>query len=124
MIKILKELRVTLIATTLAAGLVLTAIFTNVDLVKMNLKLLDGIEKNEFDDVLSGATLICVALVLDRIRWQRRKSLEAEMEAQKLRTLQATMRTVQDIVNNFLNNLMLFQMEAEAVMPKGSLDPL
>jgi hypothetical protein len=122
--KILKELRVTLTGAILAVALVLTASLAKVDLVKVNLKLLDGIEKNEVDDLVSGFTLIFVCLLIDRILSVRRKRREAEIEAQKLRTLKATMRTVQDIVNNFLNNLLLFEMEAAAVMPLGSLEPL
>jgi hypothetical protein len=54
----------------------------------------------------------------------RRKQRQAEVEAQKLRTLKATMRTVQDIVNNFLNNLLLFEMEAQGKVAPHELDKL
>jgi hypothetical protein len=74
------------------------------------------------DDILSGSALIAAGLTLDR--FYRRKRHKAEIEEQKLRTLRATMRTVQDIVNNFLGNLMVFELAANAVMPKGSLDGL
>jgi hypothetical protein len=45
---------------------------------------------------------------------------ELEVSDQRLRVLRATMRTVQDIFNNFLQNVQLFQMEAEE---KNALDP-
>ncbi len=47
-----------------------------------------------------------------------RKKLEVQEE--RLKVLRATMRTVHDIVNNFLNNLQLFQLEAEE---KNALEP-
>jgi hypothetical protein len=122
MIAILKGMWATLVAVGLAIVMILIATLTNVDLINLNLKLLNGIEKNEIDDLLIAGALICVGLTIDL--WQRRKRQQAEIDAQKLRTLKATMRTVQDIVNNFLNNLLLFQMDAAAVMPHGSLDSI
>ena len=45
---------------------------------------------------------------------QRIKKLEeVRFDEERLRTLQITMSTVHDIVNNFLQNLQLFRMEAE-----------
>jgi hypothetical protein len=122
MIEILKAMRVTRVAAVLAIAIIATNALTNIDLVRLNLKFLEGIEEHEIDDALTGLALIFVALPIDL--WQRRKRQRAAIEAQKRRTLKATMRTVQGIVNNFLNNLFLFEMEAAAVMPSGSLDLL
>jgi hypothetical protein len=122
MAAIIKEMRVTIVAAVLATALIVAVCLTDIDFVQLNLKLLDGIEKHEMDDVLSAIALIFAGLAIDL--WQRRKRHQAEIDAQKLRTLKATMRTVQDIVNNFLDNLLLFEMEAQAVMPPGSLDAL
>jgi hypothetical protein len=122
MAKMMRNLRFTIGASGIALALILTACLTNVDLVKVNLSLLDGIENREVDDILSGVALIMAGIALDG--WYRRKRHKAEVEAQKLRTLRATMRTVQDIVNNFLNNLMVFEMAASSEMPDGSRDRL
>jgi hypothetical protein len=124
MMKILKDLRVTLIAVALAVAMILSAALGNIDLVKLNLRFLDGIEKHEADDLISGFLLILAGIIVDRVLAHHRKRREAEVEAEKLRTLKATMRTVQDIVNNFLNNLMVFELEAAATMPEESLDQL
>ena len=123
---ILKEMRFTAAAAVLGIALILTAALTNIDLVKLNLKLLDGIEKNEVDDIVSSLTLIFVGLTMDRVfsHQRRLRRQHAEIEAQKLRTLKATMRTVQDIVNNFLNTLMLFEIAANGDMPHGSLETI
>lgn len=45
---------------------------------------------------------------------------ELEVQAERLKILRATMRTVQDIVGNFLNKLYLFKIEIEA---KDALPP-
>lgn len=42
------------------------------------------------------------------------------VQEERVKVLRATMRTVHDIVNNFLNNLQLFQLEAE---DKNALEP-
>ena len=40
-----------------------------------------------------------------------------EIQIQRLRVFKATMRTVQDIVNNLLNGLQLVELEAEGQLP-------
>src|SRR5947207_10131730 len=50
---------------------------------------------------------------------KRRRDIE--ISEQRLRVLKATMRTVQDIVNNSLTNLQLFRIEAEGLLPRESL---
>ena len=45
------------------------------------------------------------------------RRLQDDIESQRLRVFQATMRTVHDIVNNFLNNLQLVRLEAEGRLP-------
>jgi hypothetical protein len=111
-----------MIATILAVGMVLTAALTTYDVVKLDLQILDGIARHEVDDLLAGLLLIFLGVTIDLIA--RRKRHKAEIEAQKLRTLKATMRTVHDIVNNFLNNLMVFELQAAAITKPGALDPL
>lgn len=49
-----------------------------------------------------------------------RKKHKVEVQEERLKVLRATMVTVQNIVNNFLTGIQLFQMEAEE---KNALDP-
>ena len=114
--------RATLIASGLALGLVLTAHVTKIDLVKLDLRVLETIERHEIDDIFSGLCLVLLALPVDLA--YRRKRQKAELEAQKLRTLQATMRTVHGIVNKFLDDLLLFELEVQHKVPSRSLDRL
>jgi hypothetical protein len=121
---LLVEMRFTLAGVLLGTGLILTAVLTQIDLVRLNLNLLEFLHRREADDILTGLTLMLAGLTVDRLlsRNRRRRRQRDEIEAQKIRTHKATMRTVQDIVNNFLNNLMLFEMPAKDNMPHGSLD--
>jgi hypothetical protein len=87
--------------------------FSNLDLFDTGLREILRIENNELDEFVSAFVLIVVGLVIDQLRERRLARRRAEIEEQRLRVLKATMRTVQDIVNNFLNNMQLFRMEAE-----------
>lgn len=75
--------------------------------------LLEYLEHLEIDEFLIAGVSILVGLVLDLMLMRHEKDRTIELQAQRLEVLRATMRTVQDIVNNFLNNLMLFRLEAE-----------
>lgn len=46
---------------------------------------------------------------------------EVQLQAERLRVVQVTMRTVQDIVNNCLNQLQLFRLDADGHLPVESL---
>jgi phosphotransferase system enzyme I (PtsP) len=50
-----------------------------------------------------------------------RVSYEARLQAERLRVVQVTMRTVQDVVNNCLNQLQLLRLSAEGHVPEESL---
>jgi len=45
------------------------------------------------------------------------RRLNDEIQRQRLRVFKATMTTVHDIVNNFLNSLQLIRLEAEGRLP-------
>ena len=46
---------------------------------------------------------------------------EVQMQAERLRVVQVTMRTVQDIVNNCLNQLQIFRLDADGHVPEDTL---
>lgn len=50
-----------------------------------------------------------------------RDRLRAEIEGQRLQVFRATMRTVQDIVNNFLNTCRVVELEGEGRLPSHVL---
>ena len=73
--------------------------------------------------------LVAVALVADNVRTARREEREARRQteqreaerAEQLRVVHVTMRTVQDIVNNCLNQIQLLRLDAEGLVPEESL---
>lgn len=54
-----------------------------------------------------------------RLEMQRRHAVQ--LRAEQLRAVQVTMRSVEDIVNNCLNQLLLLRVEAEGLVPEESL---
>jgi len=80
--------------------------------------ILEYLEHLEIDEFLIAGVSISAGLLVDLLLNKRQKERYIELQEQRLRVLKATMRTVQDIVNNFLNNLSLFRLEAE---DKGAL---
>jgi signal transduction protein with GAF and PtsI domain len=78
------------------------------------------IEPREFsrDDVrmLSTAASQLAPIVSDA-----RVMYEAQLQTERLRVVQVTMRTVQDIVNNCLNQLQLLRLHAEGHVPQESV---
>ena len=108
-------------AFVLAVVLVLVVAFTDIDLVRLNLKLLEEIEKNKVDDLLVAFALVVVGLLIEVFVARQRKKRETEIQEQRLRVLKATMRTVHDLVNNFLNNMQFFRLETEdALSPEAA----
>lgn len=71
------------------------------------------------------ATGVSLALSNWTEKIEKRK-VEVELQEARLRTLQTTMHTVQHIVNNFLNCMMLIRLEAEeeGTISKSSLEKL
>lgn len=78
------------------------------------------IEPREFsrDDVRMAAN---AALQLAPIVGDARVMHEAQLQAERLRIVKITMRTVHDIVNNCLNQLQLLRLAAEGRVPEESV---
>jgi hypothetical protein len=79
-----------------------------------------GIHSSEIDAIVIVLLLVIPAFFIDRAV-TRQRAYEAQLMDERLRVLHVTMRTVQDIVNNFLNGLQLLRVEAEACVPSETL---
>lgn len=106
-----------------------TVIYTVICVILTLVWLFDPPPGVEFWKILENRILVAFVIgltaimgLLHRSRYreilaQRLRIAEQEQQAQlhqeQLRTLEATMNTVQDIVGNFLNNLQILRMEAE-----------
>jgi K+-sensing histidine kinase KdpD len=65
-----------------------------------------------------NATIVAVGCMLQRYR---QRELDNALKAERLRVVHVTMRTVQDVVNNSLNQLQGLRLEAEGHVPAESL---
>jgi hypothetical protein len=111
----------TIAMLTAAVAVILAAMIWNIDLIEVPFGLLNRIEKNEFDEILVSIVLVIVAFVVDQIVISRRAEHESGLDKERLRVVQVTMRTVQDVVNNCLNQMQLLRMDAEDLVSPKSL---
>ncbi|MCG8433079.1 MAG: hypothetical protein MJA83_03480 [Gammaproteobacteria bacterium] len=103
----------TVLALIVGTLIYLASLFLNVEIFEYLHVFLLEMEHLEIDELLLIILMLLVASLIDLHNAYARR-LEAEKIARvKLHTLQTTMRTVQDIVGNSLNNLLLFKIEAE-----------
>jgi len=117
-------------AVVFAVIVVLAALIGDINLIEMPISAINRIEQHEVDDVVTAFVLIIVALVIDNIRAARREKRKArrqaeqrkaEQQAEQLRVVHVTMHTVQDIVNNCLNQLQLLRVDAEGLVSEESV---
>jgi len=122
--KALHKYPVTLFAAMLAAGFTLHSLFTHFDLFTLVLEVCSRIRSYGLDKLTIPVVVILAGWFIDRLIVRPREEREAEIQAQRLRVLKATMRSVHHIVNNCLNSLELFRLDAEGTLPQESLDLL
>jgi len=69
------------------------------------------------EKIIFSVVLIIITLLIDQFRNVRRTRRKRRLEQERLNTARATMATMNDLVNNFLNNILLVQMEIEKKEP-------
>ena len=113
----IRDYRTTCACAVLGAALYVLSRTFDIDIFEALLDLLRRHEHVEADEIVFAAVLAAGGLIADLFRMRRRRSRELEIQRQRLRVLKATMRTVQDIVNNALNGLVLMRLEGESGKP-------
>jgi hypothetical protein len=104
-----------------AVIVVSAALIGDVNLIEMPIAIMNRVEQHEVDDIFTVLALVIVAQVVDNIRAAHREKREARRQQEQLRVVHVTMRTVQDIVNNGLNQLQLLRVDAEGLVSEESL---
>jgi hypothetical protein len=117
-IQTIRNHMISLVSVSLCAVILIVVFVLDIDVFNLGVSALARIESGKIDDVIIGALILVVGLMTDLFlaRGREKRSQEkrqAELEQNRLRVLQATMRTVQDLVKNFVNNLQLIRMDAE-----------
>lgn len=83
------------------------------DIAEVIVESLEYLEAIEADEIFLGLIVITFGVVVDLTRRLQKIQTAAVVERERAAVLRSTMRTVLDIVNNFLNSVMLFKVEAE-----------
>jgi hypothetical protein len=111
----------TFAALAVGAAALAAAVVGHLNLIELPLGVVARIEQDEIDDLVTVWLLVGVAFLFDQVNFTRRANSLARLEAERLRVVHVTMRTVQDIVNNGLNQLQLLRFDAEGHVPQESL---
>lgn len=117
----MRRVRATAAATTLAVFLLLLNFISGVDFIDVVGKLIEGIPANHLDEILIAILLVCIGTAIDGTAARHQRDREAEIQAQRLMVFKATMRSVHELVNDSLNQMQLFRMQAVGLMPEESL---
>ena len=72
-------------------------------------------------EAVTASFLFIAAIIIAALRFHRRQQFIVAERAEQLRVVHVTMRTVQDIVNNCLNQAQLLRLDAEGLVPEESL---
>jgi hypothetical protein len=110
----------TSVALPLAFLVLAAAVFADISSFDLPGIAVIGIEPNETDVVVLAFLLVVPSFLIDRAV-TRQRAYQSQLQAEQLRVLHMTMRTVQDIVGNALMSMYLFRAEAE---PNVSLSAL
>lgn len=108
-------------AIALAVLVTAAAATMDINVVDLNLSLLERVERSELDEVMTAWGIVVVAFVVDQVIASRGRRQESALDAERLRVVQVTMRSVQDIVGNCLTELQLLRLEAEGAVPAETL---
>lgn len=103
----------TVIALGVGAVWYFASMTLELDVFEYLYALLEQVEHLEADELIIPILFILAGLTFDSYKTYINRVNAEQLAHTKLHTLQLTMRTVQDIVGNFLNNLLLFRLEAE-----------
>jgi len=104
--------KTTLLAALAGLFIWIVAFFTQTDLFDVLIHILDKFEEYEIDEILIALFLITIGLTVDLISIRRRREKEIEIFKHRIQVLRVTVRTVQDLIGNFLNQLQLFRLTA------------
>jgi len=98
---------------TLCALYLLSDPFANYQVFNGVLELLSAFEVAKAHEIILLALVLILGVAIDQTRNAVRYRSQRRLDGARLQVVKTTMATVQDIVNNALNNLIFIHMEAE-----------
>lgn len=107
----------TFIGLIISLGVLLVNLYFNLDLFDRYTSFLASGSPYNVDEIILSATILLFFIIFDVLRRVRKETLENE----KLKIYKAMMYSHNHIINNFLNQVLLFKMTAEET---PGFDPL
>lgn len=117
----MRRVLATYVTIALAGAILITDFSTDINLFRMASNFFERIGRNHVDALIAVALIILIGRSIDVVVAGQKAKREQEIQAQRLIVLKATMRAVQHIVNNGLNELQLFRLDAEGLLQEKSL---
>ena len=118
----MRRFLLTYVTIALAGAILVSDFFAGINLFQAATHLFERIARNHVYVLVTAVLLIFVGLCIDLFVAGQKAKRETEIQAQRLKVLKAAMRTVQEIVNNAFNELQLFRLDAEGLLPQESLN--
>lgn len=111
------------IAFILAVSLLIASLVFQIDCFEYLISFLNQFEHVEADEIGLATIILLLGGCIDLIRRRKKQQLQLMLEHERLRTLRTTVRTAQDIVGNFLNNLLFYKIKLDktGVLDKSAL---
>lgn len=116
----LNHCKFSLLTLVLGGGLYVASLIWRLNPFEGILNSLARWEAYQADELALALIILCAGVLTDLVALKFRRLRQQEVERQRLLVLKATMNTVQDIVNNFLNSLQYFRFLAQK---GGALEP-
>ena len=111
--KIPKIFTATFISAFISLTMLMVSLVFNLDFFEKIIELLEVIEHLELDEFIIPLFILMIGVSIDSYHKYTKKKKLILIAATKLESLQTIIRTVQDIVGNSMNNLILYSIEAK-----------
>ncbi len=109
----LHKFEYTIISFFISIIIFTSSLIWNLDITENCITFLQSMEMYEIDELMMSIVILIIGLVIDRIRCVKSRSKIMQIQQEQVATMQATMTTVQDIVNNAFNGLQYIKVKAE-----------
>lgn len=106
----MKKYTFTVIGALLSASILIYTLVNDFDLFEQSLVYLHALEIFEIDEFIIPAVILVLCALFDMFRWRK----EHKVEREKIKIYKAMMSSTHHVLNNFLNQMQLFKITAEA----------
>lgn len=97
----------------IAIGLLISSLIFKVDFFEHILAFLQRSEHIEADEIVLAIIIFLLGISIDLNTQRKKQQIKLMLEYERLHTFKTTVRTVQDLVGNFLNNLLFYKMQLD-----------